>query len=466
MRNVDMSVRSRTLRLLAPLLGALALGACQHVAEKTLPNGLRIVVQRDTRAPVVVSQLWYRVGSADEPADRTGISHALEHMMFKGTPNYPAGMFAKLIARRGGNENAFTSQDETVFYEEISRDQLPLVFRLEADRMQHLSVLKREFSKEIQVVMEERRMRTDDSPDAIAYERFARTAWRVSPYGVPVIGWMHNIRKLTAREVRDWYRRWYAPNNAVLVVVGDVRPRKVFALAEHYFGAIPRRPIPARDVPLEPPQHHPRQIIVRIPAEVPYLIMGWHVPVIVPGSVSHPGRPYALDVLAGVLSGGASSRLPTDLVRHQQLAASVSADYQDMARYPELFTISAVPAQGHSVQQLRTAIQQEIRRLQQGPISKAELRRIRVGVVAADVFQRDSMSGQAMMLGTLALLHLPESLVTGYVRRLESVTPAQVQAVARRYLRVDNLTVAELQPLPMSPAARVQQTMPGSGHVH
>ncbi|HET9122655.1 MAG TPA: pitrilysin family protein [Acidiferrobacteraceae bacterium] len=445
-----MSVRVCMRSLLVPVLAVLALAGCQQVAEKTLGNGLRVVVERDTRAPVVVSQLWYRVGSVDEPARWTGISHALEHMMFKGTPRYPAGVFARLIARRGGDENAFTAQDETVFYEEIARNQLPLVFRLEADRMQHLAIRKRDFRKEIQVVMEERRMRTDDSPDAIVYERFARTAWRVHPYGVPVIGWMHNIRKLTAEDVRTWYHRWYAPNNAVLVVVGDVRPRQVFALAKHYFGPIPRRAIPLRHIPAEPPQRHPRHVVVRIPAQVPYLLMGWHVPVITRGRGLQSDTPYALDVLAGVLSGGASSRLPTDLVRHQQIAATVSAGYQDMARYPELFTISAVPAQGHSVGQVQTAIETEIHRLQRHLISTAELRRIRIGVVAADVFQRDSMSGQAMMLGTLALLHLPETLVTGYVRRLEAVTPAEVQAVARRYLRRDNRTVAELQPLPMA----------------
>ncbi len=446
------------------VVAALALGACQQTQEHTLANGLRIIVHRDTRAPVVVSQLWYKVGSVDEPPDETGISHATEHMMFKGTKRYPAGQFARIISENGGTENAFTAQDYTVYYEEIEKSRLPIVFKLEADRMQNLLVPKNQFRKEIQVVMEERRMRTDDHPDAIVDERFMRAAFKVNPYGVPVIGWMRNIKKLTARKVRAWYHRWYAPNNAVLVVAGDVRPRRVFALARRYFGPIPRKVIPPRDVPPEPPQHHERVVVVRIPAEVPYLIMGYHVPVITRAGNM---QPYALDVLSGVLSGGPSARLPTDLVRHQQIAASVDSGYTDVSRYPQLFTISAIPAQGHSLSEVEHAILSEIARLKRTPVSPSELSRVKAEVVAADVYSRDSIFGQAMMLGMFETVGLRWQLVRNYFANIESVTAKQVQQVTRSYLTRNNLTVAKLHPLPMRvvPARQVPRH-PGSAHVH
>ncbi|MHB1950899.1 MAG: M16 family metallopeptidase [Acidiferrobacteraceae bacterium] len=444
------------------VLAALALAACQQTQERTLANGLRVIVRRDTRAPVVVSQLWYKVGSVDEPANETGISHATEHMMFKGTTRYPAGRFARIISENGGSENAFTAQDYTVYYEEIEKSRLPIVFDLEADRMQNLLVPKNQFRKEIRVVMEERRMRTDDNPDAILDERFMRAAFKTSPYGVPVIGWMHNIRKLTARKVRAWYHRWYAPNNAVLVVVGDVRPEHVFALARKYFGHIPRKAIPARNVAQEPPQKHERRVQVRIPAQVPYLIMGYHVPVI---TRSGGWQPYALDVLSGVLSGGPSARLPADLVRRRQIAASVDSNYTDVARYPELFTISAIPAQGHSLSEVEHAILAEIARLRQTPVSRRELDRVKAEVVAADVYSRDSMFGQAMLLGMFETVGLRWQLVRHYFSNIEAVTAEQVLRVARTYLRRSNLTVAELHPLPMRVAPVQALRTPENAHV-
>lgn len=438
------------LRTVILLLAPLLLAACQSVSERTLANGLRVIVKRDTRAPVVVSQLWYRVGSVDEPPQWTGISHALEHMMFKGTTKYPAGKFFQLISENGGQANAFTAQDETVFYEEIEKSRLPLVLSLEADRMQHLLVPDQEYRKERQVIMEERRMRTDDQPDAVLDEHFQRAAFRVSPYGVPVIGWMSNIRRLTPADIRTWYHEWYAPNNAILVVVGDVHPETVFRLAQKDFGAIPSRPLPARHIPSEPPQHHLRTVSVSVPAQVPELVMGFHVPVITANL--DDWRPFALDVLAGVLSGGASGRLPTDLVRHQQIAAAVDAEYNDTARYPDLFTISATPAAGHSMVDLEEAILTEISGLQHGLISRDELKRVQQEVVAADVYQRDSMSAQAMLLGNLALLRLPLRLMDDYVSRIRAVTPQQVQAVARDYFSVSQMTVGMLHPLPMHPS--------------
>lgn len=442
---------------------ALLLGACQNVHQKILANGLTVLVKRDTRAPVVVSQVWYRVGSVDEPPDLTGISHALEHMMFKGTARYPAGRFVHIVSANGGEDNAFTAQDYTAFYEEIEKSRLPLMLRLEADRMQNLLVPEDQFRKEIQVVMEERRMRTDDHPDAIVNERFMRTAFRVNPYGVPVIGWMHNIKRLTADEVRAWYHKWYAPNNAVLVVVGDVEPQQVFALAEKYFGPIPRRTLPARTVPPEPPQHHLRRVDVRIPAEVPYLMMGYHVPVI----TRRGGfQPYALDVLNGVLSGGASARLPEDLVRRQQIASSVDSEYSDISRYPQLFTIEGIPAQGHSLAQLEAAILAQVRALKAHPISESELNRVKAEVVAADVYNRDSMFGQAMLLGVIKTVGLPWQLVNEYVGNIKAVTAAEVQQVARTYLRSSNLTVAMLHPLPMHGRHAAPALPLESHHVH
>lgn len=240
-------------KILITLLMVLSCQTFSQVQEFTLNNGLKILVQEDHRAPIAVSMVWYDIGSADEPGGLTGVSHAIEHMMFKGTRKYPLGVFSKTIAAIGGQSNAFTNNDYTAFFEKIAASQLETSLQLEADRMNNLLLDANEFAKEIKVIQEERRLRTDDNPQALTFERFLATAHLAAPYNHPVIGWMNDLQHMTANDLKTWYTTYYAPNNATLVVVGDVKAEQVHLLAEKYFGALAQHTIPARKEQLEPP---------------------------------------------------------------------------------------------------------------------------------------------------------------------------------------------------------------------
>ncbi|MEJ2107135.1 MAG: pitrilysin family protein [Acidiferrobacteraceae bacterium] len=447
---------------LAIVLAAIALSGCSRTHETTLANGMRIIVQEDHRSPVVVSQVWYKVGGIDEPKGITGISHVLEHMMFKGTKKHPAGEFSRIIAENGGRENAFTSRDYTVYFQTLEKSRLPIAFELEADRMQNLTLDPKEFKKELQVVMEERRMRTEDSPAGRLYEGFSAAAFHVHPYGNPIIGWSEDLKHLTVDKVRDWYKRFYAPNNATLVVVGDVKPKEVIELARKYFGPVPRHKINRTIPPPEPPQKETRHVEVSVPAKVPQIMIGFHTPVL--GKTKKPWEPYALDVLSGLLSGGKSARLPQELVRRQRVAVAADSGYDDIARAPDLFTLSATPANGHTVKDVQQALLQQIERIKDDPITKQEMDRVKAQVTASDVYQRDSMFYQALEIGMLATTGLDWRLIDSYANQINSVTPEQVREVAKRYLVPKNMTVAVLKPLPLKgPAPRPM--MPGGSDV-
>jgi len=466
-------MRTRLVALSALLL---ALAGCSQTHETTLPNGLRVIVKEDHRSPVVVSQVWYRIGSQDEPEGRTGMSHVLEHMMFKGTERLKPNEFSRIIAEHGGRENAFTGYDFTGYYQQLEKSRLPISFDLEADRMQHLKLDEAEFRKEVRVVMEERRLRTEDRPEALTYEKFMATAYTTHPYKNPVIGWMADLERLTLDDLRAWYQRWYAPNNAALVVVGDVTPAQVFALARRHFGAIPRRDLNPPPTPVEPPQTAERRVRVAAPAEVPYLILGWHVPVLVPGDGSR--EPYALEVLSAILGGGNSSRLASELVRGQKLAASAGANYSLIARSPGMLTLDGTPASGRRVEELEQALRAQAARLRDEPVTDAELERVKAQVVASNVYSRDSVFGQAMQIGQLVTAGLDWRLQDQIPRRLKAVTASEVQEVARKYLVDTNLTVAVLDPQPSAkprhtdvPSAVPKDAKPrksarkGGGHV-
>ena len=443
------------------LIALLGLAGCSQTHETTLPNGLRIIVKEDHRSPVVVSQLWYRIGAQDEPDGLTGISHVLEHMMFKGTNRLKPNEFSRIIAEHGGRENAFTGYDYTGYYQQLEKSRLPISFELEAERMRNLKLDDEEFRKEVKVVMEERRLRTEDRPEALTFEKFMATAYTTHAYKNPVIGWMPDLERLTAADARAWYQRWYAPNNATLVVVGDVNPVAVFALARRHFGPVPRRELARIASAQEPPQTAERRARVSAPAEVPYLILGYHVPALAPDDKSY--EPYALDVLAGILGGGNSARLARELVREQKLAASADAGYSPIARSPGLLMLDGTPATGHTIDELERALRAQIARLREQPVTEDELNRVKAQVVAGNIYGRDSVIGQAMQIGQLVVSDLDWRLQDTFVRRLKAVTAREVQDVAQKYLVDNNLTVTILDPQPGGKGR--PRPAQGAGHV-
>ena len=442
------------------VIPALLFAAAVHAEtfEKTLGNGLKVIVKEDHRAPVVVQQVWYHVGSMDEWTGKTGVSHALEHMMFKGTRSVPAGEFSKRIAAAGGRENAFTSYDYTAYFQMLHKSRLPLAMKLESDRMHNLLVPKKEFDKEIQVVMEERRWRTDDSPHSLLSEQLMATMFEQHPYHHPVIGWMSDLKRLTADDVRAWYRRWYRPNNAVLVVAGDVDAKKVFALAQRYYGHIPRRPVPETPDYIEPPQRGIKRIVVKAPAELPYMIMAYHAP-----ALHHPQeqwRPYALEVLAGVLDGNGAARLNKSLVREQQLASDVGADYDPLSRGPDIFMLEGTPSEGKTAADLEAGLRAQINKVAKDGISEDELKRVKAQITASQVYKRDSVFYQAMEIGQMESLGLSYRNIPLILKKLQAVTAQQVQDVAKEFFKDDNLTVAVLDPQPLK---KNQRLMPQGG---
>jgi zinc protease len=451
-------IKSLLIFILAMPITVFAQSAIQ---EYKLSNGLKIIVQEDHRSPVVVSQVWYRAGSIDEVNGKTGVAHVLEHMMFKGTSKVPAGQFSRLIAAAGGKENAFTSTDYTCYFQQLEKSHLPLAFKLEADRMANLKLTKKEFDKEIKVVMEERRWRTDDKPQSMVNEAFQGAAYRAHPYSRPVVGFMNDLENMTFEDAREWYQNWYAPNNATLVVVGDVKAKEVYKLAQQHFGKLKPKVLPARKPQVEPAQIGERNIIVKAPAKQSYLLMGYHVPAIV--DPENDWEPYALEVLAGVLSGNPASRLNQKLVRETQLAVDASAGYDILSRGRlALFALDGTPSEGKTVAELKAALLDQIEKVKAAGVTVEELDRVKAGVIAADVYQRDSMFYQAMQIGTVESIGFSWKILDGYPAKLRAVTPEQVQAVAKKYLLQDNLTVATLDPQPMDPNAKPQ----GKPHVH
>lgn len=417
--------------------------------EYSLDNGLTLIVREDHRAPVVVSQLWYKVGSSYEYDGITGISHALEHMMFKGTEKFPEGAFDRIISDNGGRNNAFTSQDYTAYYQELEKSRLEISFELEADRMRNLLLPPEEFAKEIRVVMEERRLRTEDNPRALTYERFNATAFTSSPARIPVIGWMDDLENMTVSDLREWYDRWYAPNNAILVVAGDVDPQAVYQLAKKHFGDIATRDITPPKPRREIEQKGKREIVVKTPAELPYVILGYKAPSLL--TAADEKDAYALAVLASILDGGNSSRLAKKLVRGSEIAANAGADYDLHGRGETLLSLAGTPAPGVSIDTLRQALQKEIELLQTHPVDKKELDRIKAQVVAEEIYQRDSLFFQAAQIGALAAVGLDWRLTDQFVAKIKAISAEDIQRVAKTYLSDERLTIAELEPLPLDP---------------
>ena len=438
----------RYLLLLLPLLAPLAHAeARQPTHSYTLDNGLQVIIREDHRAPVVVSQVWYKVGGVDEPPGQTGLSHALEHMMFKGSEHLEPGQASHLLSSLGASENAMTNRDYTAYYQMLSRDQLPVALELEAERMHLLTLPEDEFVKEIEVIKEERRMRVDDNPNGLAYERFLAQAYTANPYGQPVIGWMHDIERMGIDDLRAWYQQHYVPSNAVLVIVGDVYPETVKPLVERYFGAVPAGDAPEVRKPLELPAPGERSMTLHLDLQLPTLLMGFNVPSL--NTVSEPWEVHALRLLGAVLDGGYSARLPSRLERGDAVATSVGTSYDAFTRGDSLFIFNGIPNEARNIDlpQLEEAIWKEIDELKQNPPNADELARVQAQVVAGLVYAQDSIMAQANRIGELEVVGLPWELVDEDTAALQAITPEQISEVARKYLTRERYTRSYSLPL-------------------
>ncbi|MCU7834532.1 MAG: insulinase family protein [gamma proteobacterium symbiont of Taylorina sp.] len=416
-----------------------------EISEKVLSNGLKIIVKPDHRAPVVISQVWYKVGSSYESGGTTGVSHVLEHMMFKGTKTYPTGEFNKIIARNGGEDNAFTSADYTAYYQKLEKSRLKVSFELEADRMRGLLLPEDEFNKEIMVVMEERRWRTDDKPQSLTYEQFHATAFDNSGYHNPTIGWMDDLKNMTVDDLNQWYQRYYAPNNATIVVVGDVKANEVFQLADHYFASLEPFDIAPAKPRVEREQKGTKRIEMELEAKLPYLIMGYKVPVM--NTAQETWEPYALDVLAGILDGGDSARLSKNLIRGSKIATSAGAGYSLDSRMQTLFLLNGVPSKGVSTVQLEQALLKELENIKTTLIADDELLRVKAQVISSAVYEQDSMFYQAMKIGAAETVGIGWREEKKYVDNIKQVTAEQIRQVAKKYFIPATLTVASLKPI-------------------
>lgn len=410
-----------------------------------LSNGLRLIVREDHRAPTVAHMVWYRAGSMDEVNGKTGVAHVLEHMMFKGTDKVKAGEFSRLVAAVGGRENAFTSRDYTAYFQQIEKSKLEDVIKLEADRMSNLNFDDAEFLKEIQVIMEERRLRTEDNPSSLLNESLMATAYMSSPYRHPVIGWMNDLQNMKASDARDWYRSWYSPNNATVVITGDVDVKKVLGLVEKYYGAATAHELPVRKPQLEPPQKGMKRVQVKAPADSAQLAMAWKAPRLEPGNLDDP-EPYALELLTAVLDGYDNARLNRTLVKQEKVVNDIGVGYDMISRGPELFLISATMAKGKTVDQAQASIRKALDDLKQKGILESELKRIKVRILSEQIYKRDSIFGQAMEIGSTEMAGFSWKNIDYMLEKMQAITPDQVQAVAKKYLVDEGLTIAVLDP--------------------
>ena len=450
----------RTARLVALSLLAAAIfaaapapvtasGHSGEVLEATLDNGLRVLVLEDRRSPIVSVQVWYKVGSRNERPGATGLAHFLEHMMFKGTPTRGKGEFARLVEQNGGQDNAFTAQDVTSYFVNIAADKVDLVLRLEADRMRNLLLDPKEIDSERQVVMEERRTRTEDDPDGLLSEELSAIAFKAHPYRWPIIGWMEEINRINPPELRAFYDTYYVPNNAILAVVGDVKAPDVLARIREVFGGIPRGPTPPAVTAVEPPQIGERRVIVRkAGAQLPIVSIAYHVP-----NHASPDAP-ALELLSTILSEGRASRLYRKLVYEKRMALGAGGDYSYASVDPNLFWFYATPLPGHTVEALERALLDEIEGLKSEPVPDEELARAKNQIEASFVWRQDSVHSRASGLVRFEMLG-SWRLLDRFVPMIRAVTAADIQRVARAYFPSDKKNVGVLLPAePPAPAGK------------
>ena len=416
-------------------------GLREQVLETILPNGLKVILLENHKAPLITFQIWYRVGSRNEEWGKTGLSHMLEHMMFKGTKKVGPEEFSRIIQENGGNDNAFTSRDYTAYFENLSADRIQIALDLESDRMQNLVLREEDFRTERMVVMEERRLRTEDNPQAYVQEQLEATAFQIQPYHWPTIGWMEDIARFTLEDLKSYYRTYYNPVNAFLLVVGDFKKEELLPKIEKAFGSYPKGAMPNQERDKDPPQNGERRIFVKKEAQLPYLVMGYHVP-----KLSDPDS-YVLEVIEVILSGGKSSRLYQSLVREKRLVLSADADHSLLSRDPSLFYISADLLPGKDMAEVEKALDKEIERLQREPVGERELEKAKNQLEATFVYGQDSIFYQAMLLAQHEIA-LNWSAIDDYIPSIRKVSAEDIQRVAKQYLIPDNRTVGILVPLP------------------
>jgi zinc protease len=412
------------------------------IQTRTLDNGLKVILVEEHKAPVVTIQIWYHAGSRNEVTGKTGLAHLTEHMMFKGTPKYGKGQFSRLIARNGGTENAFTSKDYTAYFENLSADQVGLALTLESDRMTNLILDAREFQLERDVVKEERRLRTDDDPQSLVVEYLYAMAYLVHPYHAPTLGWMTDLNSLERNDVTAFYKRYYSPNNATLVIVGDIDPPKLIPKIQQTFGKVPKGfPTPLFHI-TEPEQIGERRFEIKKEAQLPFVFAGYPVP-----NFSHPDN-YALGVLANILFSGKSSRLYRSLVYEGKLALDIGGEYPNLSANPDLFYIYGVPQPGHSAEELEKSLDTEIEKLKTEPVADQELQKAKNQIEAGFIMGQDSNFYQAMQIGSAEAVGAGYEYQETYVENIKKVTKEDLMRVAKTYLIRDHRTVGALIPQP------------------
>ena len=422
-----------------------------HPETFMLDNGMEVVVVENHRAPVVAHWVWYKVGTADSPPGKSGLPHFLEHLMFKGTGAIPPGEFSKIVARQGGNDNAFTSQDATAYFQMIAKDRLELVMAMEADRMVNLDLSDEHVYPERDVILEERRSRVDNEPSALLGEQLMAAQYLHHPYRLPVIGWFHEIAGYTREDALEFYRTWYAPNNAVLVVAGDVTADELRPLAERTYGALAARHVPARRRLVEPPQHAARRIALRHErVRQPNVMRTYLAP-----SYASPGHEhaYALELLSEILGGGGTSRLFRSVVVERALAAGAGTYYRGTGLDGTIFRVYGVPRPGVELAELESAIEVEIARILADGVTEEELVRTRSRLISESIYARDSLMGAARVFGSALTCGEAVGDVEAWPARIAAVTAEQVHAAARHVLRAEQSVTALLLPEDVAPGA-------------
>jgi zinc protease len=431
----------------------------ERVRETVLPNGLKILLLEDHKAPVAVFQVWYRVGSRNEQLGKTGLSHLLEHLMFKGTPTVGPEEYSRIIQRNGGNENAFTSDDSTTYFATIASDRLPVVIGLEADRMHNLTFDEAQFVPEHQVVMEERRLRTDNNPVSALFELVNSVAYSAHPYAWPVIGWMNDLRQATRDDALAYYRTYYTPGNAFVVCAGDFSASELLATIQTAFTPIPAGGLTPAVRAIEPQQQGERRTGLRREAQLPFVTIAYHVP-----NLRSPDS-AALEMLSAILSGGKSARLYQQLVYEQRLVRDVGASYDLTSADPGLFLVYAQPLPGKPTTVVEKQLLDQLERLRYQPVGTHELTKAKNGLEARFVTAQDSLFYQAMLLAQYEIAG-GWDLIDTYLPAIRAVTPDDVQRVAAFYLASTNRTIATLEPLPIAPGkAPSAEGVPG-GMMH